>query len=68
MSSGDILFEGTVLTVEKTPEGESGWVEHKGVRTLVNLSLVPGIKPGKKALVCGRVALSCLEENNEIRR
>jgi hypothetical protein len=29
--------------------------------------MVPGIKPGKKTLVCGRVALSCLEEDHEIR-
>ena len=57
------LFEAKVLTIQDSEEGKIGWVAFHGVRILVNLSLVPGIKVGEKVLVNGRVALSPVEED-----
>lgn len=64
----DLPFEGRVLSVEETAEGLAGWVEVRGARIWVNLSLVPEVRPGDRVLVQGKVALGKLEERHEVHR
>ena len=57
----DLPFEGRVLSIEETEEGLVGWVEVRGARIRVNLSLVPEVRPGDWVLVQGKVALGRVE-------
>jgi hydrogenase maturation factor len=63
---GEPVFEGQVLSLEQSEHGTEGWVDFHGVRTRVNLSLVPGVEAGQWVVVNGRVAISRLEETDEI--
>jgi hydrogenase maturation factor len=63
----DVLFEAQVLYLEDSEDGKTGVADFQGVRIPVNLSLVPGIRPGDIVLIEGRIALTRVEDTNEIR-
>ena len=68
MTIEDLLFEAKVITIEREGDEISGYVEMKGLQVKVDLSLVPNIVEGERVLICGRVGLSSVAKNHEIRR
>ncbi|MCI0441696.1 HypC/HybG/HupF family hydrogenase formation chaperone [bacterium] len=66
VAPGEILFEARVLSIADSEEGRLGLVNFRGVRILIQLSLLPEVQPGDFVLVQGRFALSRLEEVNEV--
>lgn len=61
------MFEATLLEIEETPDGRQGKVVNKGVRMTVSLDLVLDAQAGDTVLIQGRMALSLVEDGNEIR-
>jgi hydrogenase maturation factor len=68
MISGDILFEARIVRIDRDTIPVCGWVESNGVQVAVDLSLLTNIVEGTRVLVCGRIALSTVEETHEICR
>jgi hydrogenase maturation factor len=62
----DVLFEAQILYIEDSEDGKTGIADFQGVRLPVNLSLIPGIRPGDIVLIEGRMALARVEDQNEI--
>jgi hydrogenase maturation factor len=62
----ELLFEARLTEIEGDDFFRWGWVDFKGVRTRVDLLLLPNIVEGSRILICGRVALAVVEENDEV--
>jgi len=68
MISRDILFEAKIVRIDHESIPVCGWVEYNGVQLAVDLSFLSNLAEGTRVLVCGRTALSTVEETHEICR
>jgi hydrogenase maturation factor len=59
--TSEIIFEGKVIRIQELEDQKQGWVELRGVRVRVDLSLLPAVQVGDHVLVQGRLALSRIE-------